>query len=153
MTPINIEKRCKEETESIRNRVLKSKNMTIGEKNGILNRISALNRWAEKVAKQQRTPHYRHANYDARTNDDIAAQARAKKAVFMALMAGRHVDLTCSEEFQLSQFHTAISQIRRDIVRKHPNLELCDEWVRKGDGSRPYKSYWLEKKEDSHEQH
>lgn len=151
MTPINIEKRCKEETDSIRNRVKKSKTMTPGEKNAILNRLSALDMWSRKVAKQQLTPHYRHAPYDARTNEDIAAQMRAKKAVFAALMAGRRVDLTMAAEFQVSQMHTAIAQIRRDIYRKDLPYVLCDEWLRKDDGSRPYKQYWLVQKEGSNE--
>ena len=151
MTPINIERRCKEETDSIRNRVQKSKTMTPGEKNAILNRLSALDQWSKKVAKQQLTAHYRHASYDARTNDDIAAQMRSKKAVFAALMAGRRVDLTMAAEFQVSQMHTAIAQIRRDISRKHPELILCDEWLRPDDGRRPYKQYWLVQKEGSNE--
>ena len=136
MTPINIERRCKEETDSIRNRVQKSKTMTPGEKNAILNRLAALDQWSKKVAKQQLTPHYRHA-----------AQMRAKKAVFAALMAGRRVDLTMAAEFQVSQMHTAIAQIRRDIYRKHPDLILCDKWLRPDDGRRPYKQYWLVQKE------
>lgn len=151
MTPINIERRCKEETDSIRNRVQKSKTMTPGEKNAILNRLAALDQWSKKVAKQQLTAHYRHACYDARTNDDIAAQMRAKKAVFAALMAGRRVDLTMAAEFHVSQMHTAIAQIRRDISSKHLDLILCDEWLRPDDGRRPYKQYWLVQKEGNNE--
>lgn len=151
MTPINIERRCKEETDSIRNRVQKSKTMTPGEKNAILNRLAALDQWSKKVAKQQLTAHYRHACYDARTNDDIAAQMRAKKAVFAALMAGRRVDLTMAAEFHVSQMHTAIAQIRRDISSKHLDLILCDEWFRPDDGRRPYKQYWLVQKEGNNE--
>ena len=151
MTPINIERRCKEETDSIRNRVQKSKTMTPGEKNAILNRLDALDQWSKKVAKQQLTAHYRHASYDARTNDDIAAQMRAKKAVFAALMAGRRVDLTMAAEFKVSQMHTAIAQIRRDISSKHLDLILCDEWLRPDDGRRPYKQYWLAQKEGENE--
>ena len=151
MTPINIERRCKEETDSIRKRVQKSKTMTPGEKNAILNRLAALDQWSKKVAKQQLTAHYRHACYDARTNDDIAAQMRAKKAVFAALMAGRRVDLTMAAEFHVSQMHTAIAQIRRDISSKHLDFILCDEWLRPDDGRRPYKQYWLVQKEGNNE--
>ena len=151
MTPINIERRCKEETDSIRNRVQKSKTMTAGEKNAILNRLAARDQWSKKVAKQQLTAHYRHASYDARTNDDIAAQMRAKKAVFAALMAGRRVDLTMAAEFHVSQMHTAIAQIRRDISSKHLDFILCDEWLRPDDGRRPYKQYWLVQKEGNNE--
>lgn len=147
MIPIKLDKRVAEETSSIRNRVQKSKTMTPGEKNAILNRLSAIESWARKSNAQLQRGHYRHAAYDARTNDDIAAQMRAKKAVFAALMAGRRVDLTMAAEFQVSQMHTAIAQIRRDIYRKHPDLILCDEWLRPDDGRRPYKQYWLVQKE------
>lgn len=148
MIPIKLDKRVAEETSSIRNRVQKSKTMTPGEKNAILNRLSAIESWARKSNAQLQRGHYRRAMYDARTQDDIAAQARAKKAVFLALMAGRRVDLTMAEQFQLSQMHTAIAQIRKDIDRKHPDLQLCDEWVRPAEGVRPYKQYWIVKKED-----
>lgn len=151
MTPINIERRCKEETDSIRNRVQKSKTMTPGEKNAILNRLAAIDQWSKKIAKQQLTPALPPRPYDARTTDDITAQMRAKKAVFAALMAGRRVDLTMAAEFQVSQMHTAIAQIRRDIKRKHPELILCDEWLRPSNGFRPYKQYWLVQKEGANE--
>ena len=66
-------------------------------------------------------------------------------------MAGRRVDLTMAAEFQVSQMHTAIAQIRRDISSKHLDLILCDEWLRPDDGRRPYKQYWLVQKEGNNE--
>ena len=147
MNIIKLDKRVAEETGSIRNRVQKSKTMTPGEKNAILNRLNAIEKWAKKSDAQLQRGHARHAAYDARTQEDIAAQiVDGKKAVFAALMAGRRVDLTM--KMKGSQFHTAISQVRTDIRNKYPELILCDEWFRPTDGSRPYKQYWLIKKEE-----
>ena len=144
MTPIKIDKRVKEQTDSIRNRVLKSKTLNDGDRNAILNRLEDIEAWARKAGAQLERGHYRTAAYDARTNEDIAAQARCKKAVFEAMLGGRHVDLRNSKEFRIAEMHTAIHQIRRDIERKHPDLVLCDEWLRL-EGSRPFKSYWIER--------
>lgn len=144
MTPIKIDKRVKEQTDSIRNRVLKSKTISSGDRNAILNRLEDIERWARKTQSQQERGHYRTAAYDARTNEDIAAQEKCKKAVFEAMLNGRHVDLRNSHEFRVSQMHTTIHKIRRDIERKHPDLVLCDEWLRL-EGTRPFKSYWIER--------
>lgn len=143
MNTIKIDKRTQEEIDGILRVVKKSVTMKTGEKNAILNKCQKIARYSRKAMAQLSRGHYRRALYDARTQDDIAAQMRAKKAVFQAMMQGRHVDLTMAEEFQLSQMHTAIHQIRRDIEKKSLPVELCDEWVRPGEGARPYKSYWL----------
>ena len=140
MNTLKIEKRFEEQLAGIRKA---AEELPDGLKNSVLNKCAKLSIYAQKAQKQLNTPHYRRAMYDARTEDDFAAQARAKKAVFQALVAGMHVDLTMAERFQLSQMHTAIHQIRRDIQRKDLPYELCDEWVRPGEGARPYKRYWL----------
>lgn len=140
MNTIKIDKRFEEELAGIRKA---AEALPPGKKNAVLNKCAKLSLYAQKAQRQLEAPHYRRALYDARTQDDIAAQMRAKKAVFQAMMQGRHVDLTMAEEFQLSQMHTAIHQIRRDIEKKNLPVELCDEWVRPGEGARPYKSYWL----------
>lgn len=142
MNTIKIDKRLAEEVASIRNRVNKSKTMTAGERYAILNRLAAIERHGRRCAAQLAVGHYRTAAYDARTREDFEVQAKAKKAVFQALLAGQRVDLTRSAEFQLSQMHTAIAQIRRDITRQGLPYQLCDEWFRP-EGGRPYKQYWL----------
>ena len=154
MNPINIEKHTAELVEGIRNITMKASGLKMGERNAILNKLDKLNVKARKANAQLRKAnaqlqrgHYRTAAYDARTQEDMAAQARAKKAVFQAMMEGRRVDLTMADRFKVSQMHTAISQIRKDITRKNLPVILCDEWVRPSDGNRPYKQYWFIQKE------
>ena len=146
MNVIKIDKRYEEELAGIRR--IATAHLPQGEANKVLNKCAKLASYAKKAAAQLERGHYRTAAYDARTNEDIAAQARCKQAVFEAMLAGRHVDLRNASEFHVSQMHTAIAQIRRDIDRKnkYPGLLLCDEWVRP-QGTRPFKSYWIDKKE------
>ena len=147
MTPnptLKIEKRINDELDGIRKVAM---TLPPKQRNALINKcgkISGLGRKAQAIA-DARASRPIHAGYDARTHEDIDAQMKAKKAVFDAMLHGAKVDLTMSERFQLSQMHTAIHQIRRDIDRRHPNLELCDEWVRK-EGHRPYKRYWITRK-------
>ena len=148
MNPINIEKHTAELVEGIRKITMKASGLKMGERNAILNKLDKLNVKARKANAQLQRGHYRTAAYDARTQEDMAAQARAKKAVFQAMMEGRRVDLTMAERFQVSQMHTAISQIRKDITKKNLPVILCDEWFRPGDGQRPFKKYWLIQKEE-----
>jgi len=147
MQPIKIDKHTAKLVDDIR-RLVNSANVMPGIRNAILSKCDKLNVTARKAAAQLQRGHYRTAAYDARTNDDIAAQMRAKKAVFAAMLEGAHVDLTMADRFQLSQMHTAIHQIRQDIRRKNLPVQLCDEWFRPGDGQRPYKKYWLIQKEE-----
>lgn len=141
---IKIEKRINDEIEGIRKVAM---TLPKGQRNALINKCAKLatyGRKAQAIADAYSTRPV-HASYDARTLEDIDAQMKAKKAVFDAMLHGAKVDLTMSERFQLSQMHTAIHQIRRDIDRRHPDLELCDEWVREA-GHRPYKRYWIIRK-------
>lgn len=140
MNTLKIDKRFEEELAGIRKA---AEALPAGKRLTILNKCSKLQTYACKAQKIIESGRVRHAAYDARTQDDMAAQARAKKAVFQAMLDGRRVDLTMAADFQLSQMHTAIHQIRRDIWKKNLPYELCDEWVRPGDGARPYKRYWI----------
>lgn len=147
MQTIKIDKRLAEQTDSIRRRITRSKTMTDGEKCALLNSLNKIDGWGRKACAQLERGKRQHADYDARTQEDFAAQDKAKKAVFAAMMQGRKVDLRNAAEFQLSQMHTAIHQIRRDIERKALPVILCDEWVRPGEGARPFKRYWIIEKE------
>lgn len=147
MQPIKIDKHTAKLVDDIR-RMVNAADLKPGVRNAILSKCDKINVTARKAAAQLQRGHYRTAAYDARTNDDIAAQMRAKKAVFAAMMEGAHVDLTMADRFQVSQMHTAIAQIRRDIYRKNLPVQLCDEWYRPTDGNRPYKKYWLVQKEE-----
>lgn len=148
MQTIKINKRLNERTEAMRRRIQRSRTMTDGEKNALLNGLNKITIWGAKASAQLERGRRRHAAYDARTQEDFAAQDKAKKAVFAALMQGRRIDLTNASEFQLSQMHTTICRIRKDIDRKALPVTLCDEWIRPADGRRPYKRYWIEEKEE-----
>ena len=147
MQNIKIEKRITEEVDAIR----KMANLLPpGKGRALLNkcdRLEQLGRKAQAMADSpvgELFPRPVHADYDARTQDDIANQMRYKKAIYEAMLNGRKVSLKDAAEFRVSQMHTAISQIRDDINRLHPDQVLCDEWVRPDDG-RPFKRYWITK--------
>lgn len=67
--------------------------------------------------------------------------------VLNAMIAGRHISLVNSEEFQLSQMHTAISKIRKRILHNSLPFVMRDRWITIGDSDVRCKEYWLEEKE------
>lgn len=67
--------------------------------------------------------------------------------VLNAMIAGRHISLVDSEEFELSQMHTAICKIRKRILHNSLPYVMRDRWIYIGDSKVPCKEYWLEEKE------
>lgn len=67
--------------------------------------------------------------------------------VLNAMIAGRHISLLNSEEFQLSQMHTAICKIRKRILHNSLPFVMRDRWISIGDSDVRCKEYWLEEKE------
>lgn len=63
------------------------------------------------------------------------------------MIAGRHISLVNSEEFQLSQMHTAISKIRKRILHNSLPYVMRDRWITIGENKVQCKEYWLEEKE------
>ncbi len=148
MQQVKIEKRITEELDGLRKLAAF---LPAGKAHALLNKCDKITAYARKAQAMVDAPVMpvetpQTALYDARTDEDIAAQMRCKKAVFQALLGGRRIDLRNAAEFRVSQMHTTISQIRRDIARKHPDLTLCDEWLRP-EGTRPFKRYWILKTE------
>lgn len=86
---------------------------------------------------------------DITTNEDVAGRYIAKKAIFEAMTRGRKISLEDSREFKVSEMHTQIHCIRRDIERQDLPWVLCDEEVRPDPKRRGYKRYWLIPKEDT----
>lgn len=120
-----------------------------GKRHSLINKcgkIAVIAAKAQAIADAPATgtiwPNQGAATYDARTQEDMAAQARCKKAVFNAMLAGRVLSLHDGREFRAAEMHTIFSNIRRDIERKALPYTICDEWVRPHD-ARPYKRYWL----------
>ena len=65
--------------------------------------------------------------------------------VLNAMIAGRHISLVNSEEFALSQMHTAICKIRKRILHNSLPYVMRDRWITIGKVQ--CKEYWLEEKE------
>ena len=76
--------------------------------------------------------------------DQIAARAIAKAEIFKAMTAGRKISLLDSHEFRVSQMHSQMVFIRRDIERKNLPYEMASEWITYGPKNRRIKRYWLE---------
>lgn len=142
---LRLDKRINEEVASIRKTLDSIPDLRPGVKRAINNRLSALTMWGRKGMARLERGIARHSAYDARTADDIAEQEKKKKGVFLALLSGATLDMTCSDIFEVGEFHTVIHKIRREISQRHPDLQLCDEWCRPGNGRRPYKRYWITK--------
>lgn len=142
MNTINIEKRFEERLAVIRRA---AEGLPAGKRNCIINNCAKLAKYAKVAGNQLKVGHYRHANYDARTQEDMAEQAMHKKEVWAALLAGRVVSL--EDNFKTSEFHTIICRIRQEITLKNLPYVLCDEWYRPGEGRRPFKKYWLQNKD------
>ena len=78
------------------------------------------------------------------TQRQIADRYNAKKAIFEAMLGGRKISLLDSVEFEVSQMHTQISSIRKDIEQKSLPWVMKDEWMEFGKHGKKCKRYWLE---------
>lgn len=74
----------------------------------------------------------------------IVDRYSAQKAIFAALRKGRRISLLDSHEFNVSEMHTQICCIRKNIREKNMPYELKSEWIFVGEGKRRIKEYWLE---------
>lgn len=82
------------------------------------------------------------------TSRQIADRYIAKKAIFEAMLQGRRITLKNSHEFRVSEMHTQMHCIRRDIEDKALPYVLESRWVECGTAGKKCKEYWLEVKED-----
>ena len=84
---------------------------------------------------------------DMMTAQQIADRYIAKQAIFQALVEGRRLSLLNSKEFKVSEMHTQIHCIRRDIEDHNLPYTLRDAWITCGLAGKRCKEYWLEDKE------
>lgn len=82
------------------------------------------------------------------TQQQIADRYSAKKAVMQAMIGGRKISFLDSREFGLSQMHTTMTVIRKDIEKKNLPYILCDEVFHFGEKNKPAKKYWIIPKEE-----
>ena len=80
------------------------------------------------------------------TSQQIADRYNAKKAVFEAMCQGRKLSFLDSREFEVSEFHTTICQIRKDIDSKNLPWDLKDRWITFGKHGKRCKEYCLERR-------
>lgn len=114
-----------------------------------------LNNYADKMAVAVRRYERRKATNsitastpeDQSTSRQIADRYIAKQAIFNALTQGRHISLLNSKEFKVSEMHTQMHCIRRDIEEKDLPYELHDKWIAVGLAGKRCKEYWITKKE------
>ena len=83
-----------------------------GKGHQIMNRCSKINLLIRK-SKAMNTE-------DNFTSQQIADRYNAKKAIFEAMTQGRKVSFLDSREFEVSEMHTIICKIRKDIDSKSP---------------------------------
>lgn len=83
------------------------------------------------------------------TQEQIIDRYNAKKAIFEAMCKGRKVSFLDSIEFEVSEFHTQICSIRKDIESKSLPWELKDRWISFGRHGKKCKEYWLERRVNS----
>ena len=111
-----------------------------GKRHQIMNRCSKINLLIRKS---------KDMTEDNFTSQQIADRYNAKKAIFEAMTKGRKVSFLDSREFEVSEFHTTICKIRKDIDSKSLPWELKDQWISFGRHGKRCKEYWLEKRLES----
>ena len=121
MQQIKIEKRITEELDGIRKLAAL---LPPGKANALINKCNKISGYARKAQGMADAPvgvlfpRPVHADYDARTQEDMAAQAKCKEAVFQAMKAGRKISIDNSREFKVGEMHNVVCCIRKDIDRK-----------------------------------
>ena len=111
-----------------------------GKRHQIMNRCSKINLLIRKS---------KDMTEDNFTSQQIDDRYNAKKAIFEAMTKGRKVSFLDSREFEVSEFHTTICKIRKDIDSKSLPWELKDQWISFGRHGKRCKEYWLEKRLES----
>lgn len=83
---------------------------------------------------------------DKSTQKQIADRYIAKVAIFNAMVSGRYISFLDSAEFEVSEMHTQMCQIRKDIEKKNLPYELKSAWRSFGTHGKQCKYYWLQEK-------
>lgn len=112
-----------------------------GKRHQIMNRCSKINLLIRKSKDMNREDNFK--------SQQIADRYNAKKAIFEAMTQGRKVSFLDSREFEVSEFHTTICKIRKDINSKSLPWEIKDQWISFGRDGKRCKEYWLEKRVES----
>ena len=115
-----------------------AKGLAPGKRHQIQNRCSRISVLTRKTKDMNTEDNF--------TSQQIADRYNAKKAIFEAMTQGRKVSFLDSREFEVSEMHTIICKIRKDIDSKSLPWELKDQWISFGRHGKRCKEYWLERR-------
>ena len=121
-------------TEEIRNI---ARDLPPGKRHQIINRCSKIN----VLTSKQNTYMDKHQQISRQ----IADRYNARKAIYEAMTKGIHITLEDSMEFAVSQMHTTICFIRKDLEKKSLPYVMKDRWTDSRNGKK-IKEYWLEER-------
>ena len=109
-----------------------------GQRNRIENRLGKI-----KVLhnKSQKTMNTETIN---QSNEQVAARYNARKAVFAALLQGRHLSQMDCREFQIEDMRTPVSHMKDKFEAE--GKVLNSQWIKTPKG-RSIKEYWLTNRE------
>lgn len=114
-----------------------SKDLPQGKRNQISNRCDKISSTIKKMKVM-------NTSETKQTQRQIADRYIAKKAIFDAMMNGRRISFLDSAEFEVSEMHTQMHCIRKDIEEKNLPVVLKDDWMEFGKHGKKCKRYWLE---------
>lgn len=115
-----------------------AKGLAPGKRHQIQNRCSRISVLTRKTKDMNTEDNF--------TSQQIVDRYNAKKAIFEAMTQGRKVSFLDSMEFEVSEMHTIICKIRKDIDSKSLPWELKDQWITFGKHGKRCKEYWLERR-------
>lgn len=114
-----------------------SKDLPQGKRNQISNRCDKISSTIKKMKVM-------NTSESKQTQRQIADRYIAKKAIFDAMVNGRRISFLDSAEFEVSEMHTQMHCIRREIEDKNLPVVLKDDWMEFGRHGKKCKVYWLE---------
>lgn len=104
--------------------------LPVGKRNMIANRLGKIQMLHRKINKKMDT------EIINQSNEQIAARYNAKKAILQAMIDGRTISFLDSSEFKVSEMHTQMHCIARDIEKKKLPYILRKEWFEFAPGKR-----------------
>ena len=104
--------------------------LPVGKRNMIANRLSRIQLLQSKINRKMDN------EITNQSNEQIAARYTAKKAILQGMIDGRTISFLDSSEFKVSEMHTQMHCISRDIEEKKLPYILRKEWFEFAPGKR-----------------
>ena len=115
-----------------------AKDLPEGKQRAISNKLSKVVSFSKKAARRYgvNSSAFPHSSEPCNTADQIAQRYVAKQAILDAMLAGRELTFLDADEFGVSEMHTQMHCIRRDIQKKGLPYVLNAETVEFAPGKR-----------------